>query len=161
MNKTNSEGHLIGPAGQSVWLSVYPPGIRGVLNWVSNRYGHPLIYMFENGVSVPHESDIPIAQALHDDFRVDMYRGYIKNMIDAVTIDGVNLKSYFAWSLMDNFEWADGYHTRFGLTYIDYKNDQKRYIKDSFIWYSMFTQTYDYYPKFINPYFLEHPDEDY
>jgi len=61
MNKTNSEGHLIGPAGQSVWLSVYPPGIRGVLNWVSNRYGHPLIYMFENGVSVPHESDVPIA----------------------------------------------------------------------------------------------------
>ena len=68
-----------------------------------------------------------------------MYRNYIANMIEAVTTDGVKLNSYFAWSLVDNFEWADGYNTRFGLTYVDYKNDQKRYIKDSFIWYSMFT----------------------
>lgn len=77
MNDTNSEGNLIGPAGESSWLSVYPQGIRGVLNWVSERYNFPEIYMFENGVSVPKESEMPIAQAVHDDFRVDMYRNYI------------------------------------------------------------------------------------
>jgi beta-glucosidase/6-phospho-beta-glucosidase/beta-galactosidase len=98
---------------------------------------------------------MPIAQAVHDDFRVDMYRNYISNLIDAATLDGVKVNSYFAWSLVDNFEWADGYNTRFGLTFVDYKNNQKRYIKDSFIWYSMFTQTYNLYPKFTNPYDLE------
>ncbi len=85
-----------------------------------------------------------------------MYRDYISNVIDAMTLDGVNLKSYFAWSLLDNFEWADGFKTRFGLTFIDYKNNQKRYVKDSFFWYSMFTQTYNMYPEFTNPYELEH-----
>lgn len=79
--------------------------------------------MFENGVSVPGESLLPISLAVHDDFRVNQYRDYIANVIDAITLDGVNLKSYFGWSLLDNFEWGDGYNTRFGMTYVDYKND--------------------------------------
>jgi hypothetical protein len=52
----------------------------------------------------------------------------------------VNLGGYFGWSLLDNFEWADGYSTRFGMTYVDYKDNQKRYMKDSLIWYSQFTR---------------------
>jgi beta-glucosidase len=77
-----------------------------------------------------------LTDAVHDSFRLDFYKGYIQNAIEAITIDGVNLKGYFAWSLMDNFEWADGYSTRFGMVYVDYKNNQKRYVKDSLIWYS-------------------------
>ena len=49
--------------------------------------------------------------------------------------DGVDVRGYFAWSLMDNFEWTAGYAIRFGLTYVDYKNNQKRYLKDSALWY--------------------------
>ena len=74
-------------------------------------------------MSVPHENDMPISEAIHDTFRVDYYKGYIKNAIDAMTIDGVNLGGYFGWSLMDNFEWADGYSTRFGMTYVDYNDN--------------------------------------
>ena len=86
---------------------------------------------------------MPLAEAVHDSFRLNFYKGYIQNAIDAITIDGVRLFGYFAWSLMDNFEWADGYSTRFGMTYVDYENNQKRYVKDSLIWYSQFTRTGD------------------
>lgn len=122
---------------------------------MDQRYNHPAIYIFENGVSVPHENDLPIAVAVHDDFRVNFYREYLSNIIEAITVDGVNLKSYFGWSLLDNFEWGDGYQTRFGMTFVDYKNNQKRYIKDSLIWYSLFTRTGDMYPEFTNPSDLE------
>ena len=149
------DGKPIGPQAQSGWLFVYPEGIRGVLNWVSNRYGSPKIVIFENGVSVPGENEMKISDAVHDQFRVDFYKGYIQNVIDAVTLDGVKLGGYFGWSLLDNFEWADGYSTRFGMTYVDYKNDQKRYMKDSIIWYSQFTRQ-GYSPNvqfnFVNPY---------
>ena len=114
--------------------------MRGILNWVSDRYNNSNIIVFENGVSVPGETEMPIAEAVHDKFRVNFYKGYIQNAMNAVTLDGVNLKGYFAWSVMDNFEWADGYSVRFGMTYVEYSNNQKRYLKDSLIWYSQFTR---------------------
>jgi beta-glucosidase len=52
--------------------------------------------------------------------------------------EGADVRGYFAWSLLDNFEWALGYTKRFGLIYIDYKDGQKRYVKDSARWYSQF-----------------------
>ena len=64
-------------------------------------------------------------------------------MLNAVNEDGVQCKGYFAWSLMDNFEWCDGYTVRFGMIYIDYDNNQTRYIKDSAKWYSNFTTEYN------------------
>ena len=132
---TNKTGSLIGPYAESVWLNVYPEGIRGLLNWVDKRYNGTKTYIFENGVSVPHENEQSIEVALHDTFRVDYYRDYIHELEKAVFLDNVNIKGYFAWSLMDNFEWADGFSVRFGLVYIDYKNNQTRYKKDSCIWY--------------------------
>ncbi len=134
--KVGIDGKLIGERAESPWLYVYPKGMRGILNWIDKRYNHPLIYVFENGVSVPNENQMKIAAAVQDNFRINFYKGYIENAIDAITLDGVNLGAYFGWSLMDNFEWADGYSTRFGMTYVDYANNQQRYIKDSIIWYS-------------------------
>jgi beta-glucosidase len=58
-------------------LNVYPEGIRGAINWVNNRYNKPVIYLFENGVSVPGETEMSLADAVHDSFRIDYYRGYI------------------------------------------------------------------------------------
>lgn len=99
--------------------------------------------VFENGVSVPNETLMSIADAVHDLFRVDFYKGYISNMKDAITLDGVDVRGYFAWSLMDNFEWADGYNVRFGMTYVEYENNQARYLKDSAFWYSQFVKTHN------------------
>ena len=83
---------------------------------------------------------MPIVEAIHDTFRVNFYKEYISNLKAAVTEDGVNVKSYFAWSLMDNFEWGDGYNVRFGMTYVDYKT-QNRYLKDSINWFSQMIKT--------------------
>jgi beta-glucosidase len=66
---TNKTGDLIGPTAQSDWLNVYPIGLRKILNWIDKRYSHMPIYVFENGVSVPGETLLPIDEAIHDDFR--------------------------------------------------------------------------------------------
>lgn len=127
----NKEGHKIGPDTQSFWLKPYPIGFRKLLKWISDRNGHPTIYVTENGTSLLGENDLPKEQILEDDFRVEYFRGYVKALAEASAEDGVDVKGYSAWSLMDNFEWAEGYETRFGVTYVDYNGGQKRYPKKS------------------------------
>lgn len=131
---TGSNGKPIGVRADSEWLYVVPWGFRSLLNWVAERYGNPGIFVTENGCDVPDESSLPLDKALKDDFRVDFYKEYIGNMSLAIE-DGVDVRGYFAWSLLDNFEWADGYSKRFGLHYVDYKDGLKRYAKDSAKWY--------------------------
>ncbi len=135
---TNKTGHVIGPMADSNWLFVYPQGLSDTLEWINKRYSafSPKIYIFENGVSVPGESNLPISEALHDSFRVDYYRDHL-NEIQKTIENGVNVKAYFAWSLLDNFEWADGYSVRFGMVYVDYKN-LNRYLKESAYFFSDF-----------------------
>jgi len=132
---TSRDGQMIGVQADSPWLLVVPWGIYKMLNWVSARYGNPPIYITENGVSVPNENSLPLTDALNDTFRVSYYDQYISNVSKAID-GGVNVKGYFAWSLMDNFEWADGYTKRFGLVHIDYDNNLTRIPKASAKWYS-------------------------
>ncbi|RAL05278.1 glycoside hydrolase family 1 protein [Aspergillus ibericus CBS 121593] len=127
----NKEGEFIGPETQSAWLRPYAIGFRKLLKWLSDRYDQPKIYVTENGTSLKGENDLPLEQLLQDEFRTQYFRDYIAAMADAYTLDGVNVRGYMAWSLMDNFEWAEGYETRFGSTYVDYENGQKRIPKDS------------------------------
>jgi len=132
-------GTLIGVPADSEWLFVVPWGIRKMLHWIADRYQSPPIYVTENGVDVPGENDMPLAEALNDTFRVDFYREYIGNVTQAMS-EGVDVRGYFAWSLMDNFEWADGYSRRFGIHYVDYDNNITRYSKESAYWFANYTQ---------------------
>jgi len=127
----DKNGNCIGPETQSFWLRPNAQGFRNLLNWLSKRYNYPKIYVTENGTSLKGESDLPLEQALEDDFRCKYFHDYVHAMAKAVEEDGVNVKGYMAWSLLDNFEWADGYVTRFGVTYVDYKDNCKRYPKKS------------------------------
>lgn len=127
----NKAGECIGAETQSFWLRPNPQGFRGLINWLSKRYGYPPIYVTENGTSIKGENDLPKDKILNDQFRVDYYNGYVNALAQAVSEDGCNVKGYMAWSLMDNFEWAEGYETRFGSTFVDYKDNQKRYPKKS------------------------------
>ncbi|TCD60704.1 Beta-glucosidase 1B [Steccherinum ochraceum] len=137
---TRPDGTQLGPQAHCAWLQDYPEGFRELLNYLYNRYHMP-IYVTENGFAVKDEHSMSLEQALKDEPRVQYYRGVTQGLIDAVQKDGVDVRAYFAWSLLDNFEWADGYVTRFGVTYVDY-DTQKRYPKDS--------------AKFVSKWFQEH-----
>ncbi|WZZ17999.1 hypothetical protein YC2023_111088 [Brassica napus] len=71
---------------------------------------------------------------LNDDLRIDYYTHHLKMVQDAISM-GVHVKGYFAWSLLDNFEWAEGYTVRFGLVFVDFENGRKRYPKKSARWF--------------------------
>ncbi|XP_066544255.1 lactase/phlorizin hydrolase [Amia ocellicauda] len=94
-------------------------GLRRLLNWIKEEYGNPEIYVTENGVSTDAKSTV-------DDIeRNFFYKSYINEALKAYDLDGVNLKGYIAWSLMDAFEWLSGYSTVFGLHHVDFKNPQR------------------------------------
>jgi lactase-phlorizin hydrolase len=108
----------------SSWLKVVPWGFRKLLNWINKTYGNPTLYVTENGFS-----DVG---GLNDTGRVNYYTQYINNALKAVKLDGCNVVSYTAWSLMDNFEWARGYSERFGVHFVDYTSpDRTRTPKES------------------------------
>ncbi|OWM73473.1 hypothetical protein CDL15_Pgr026572 [Punica granatum] len=130
-------GIPIGPQAASSWLFVYPKGIWNLLQYVKYKYGNPLIYITENGISEFNNSTLPLEQQLADPMRIDYYYRHLWYLQRAIK-DGSNVKGYFAWSLLDNFEWNSGYTVRFGINYVDYKNGQKRYPKSSSLWFRSF-----------------------
>eukprot|EP00727_Mastigamoeba_balamuthi_P006766 m51a1_g271 putative beta-glucosidase (488) ;mRNA; f:252995-254908 len=136
--RADRDGALIGPQADSSWLNVVPWGIQRVLRHIKETYGNPPVYITENGVSVPGEDAMPLQQALADTFRVNFIRDYLSFVEKAIVDDHCDVKGYFVWSLMDNFEWADGYTKRFGIHYVDYKNNCTRYPKDSARWFADF-----------------------
>ncbi|KAK0278807.1 hypothetical protein LTR35_009072 [Friedmanniomyces endolithicus] len=127
----DKNGTPVGPETQSPWLQPNPQGFRKLIKWISDRFDRPMIYVTENGTSLKGENDLSKDQILKDDFRAEYFRGYVNALAEAVTHDNVDCKGYMAWSLMDNFEWAEGYETRFGVTYVDYKGGQQRMPKES------------------------------
>jgi beta-glucosidase len=72
--KTNKKGEVIGPETQSFWLRPYPEGFRKLLNWISNRYGRPQIYVTENGTSLKGENDLLAEEIFKDEFRAEYFR---------------------------------------------------------------------------------------
>jgi len=128
------DGTPIGPQADSPWLWVVPNSIRAYLEYITRRYELKAIYVTENGVDVPGEVNATMEQALNDTFRTEYYRDYLDQAAQACLASDIPLKGYYAWSLLDNFEWADGYRFRFGLTYVNYTT-QKRYSKNSGRWF--------------------------
>jgi beta-glucosidase len=100
----NKKGDWIGPETQSVWLRPMPLGFRKLIKWLSDRYGGPTFYVTENGTSLKGENELPLEQLLNDEFRVEYFRGYIGALADAHTLDGVDVRGYSAWSLMEYVE---------------------------------------------------------
>lgn len=119
------------PATTSFGWSVIPASLTAVLTRVSREFTSLPIYVTENGASYDDYVD-PNGDVV-DTERVDYLRGYLAAAADAVEA-GVDLRGYYAWSFLDNFEWAEGYSKRFGLVWVDYRT-QERIPKLSAHWY--------------------------
>ncbi|HZP54861.1 GH1 family beta-glucosidase [Actinocrinis sp.] len=111
---------------------VVPDGLRDLLVGLRDRYGSalPPVYITENGCST--NDVLTNDDRVHDTARIDFLAGHLRALHEAIEA-GVDVRGYLTWSLIDNFEWAEGYSQRFGLAYVDYPT-QRRVPKDSFHW---------------------------
>ena len=98
---------------------------------LKDNYGVEDIYITENGCSYGDKPDMN--KKINDQRRIDYHYSHLEEIKRAIQ-NGVNCKGYFAWSLMDNFEWAQGFSQRFGLVWVDF-NTLERIPKESFTWY--------------------------
>ncbi|WP_199524608.1 GH1 family beta-glucosidase [Pseudoalteromonas sp. bablab_jr011] len=105
---------------------IYPKALTELLVSLHEKYQLPPVFITENGAAM---DDKMINSEVHDQDRIDYYNSHLNAVNDAME-QGVTVSGYFAWSLMDNFEWAEGYSKRFGIVYVDYVT-QQRVIKDS------------------------------
>jgi len=127
------------PTGQLNWLMLAPDALYWKCRFYNERYGHgklPLI-ITENGFC---SGDwVALDGHVHDGARIDYLHRYLQGFKRAGA-EGIPIGGYFQWSLMDNFEWAEGYKPRFGLVHVDFAT-QKRTLKDSALWYREMIQT--------------------
>jgi len=120
-----------GPKTDMGW-EVYPHGLYEIVMRITKDYKKPVIEITENGCAY---GDAPGKNGIDTDMRrIAYYRGYLRELAQAIK-HGADVRGYHAWSLMDNFEWAEGYSKRFGLVYVDFKT-QKRTVKESGKWYA-------------------------
>lgn len=106
---------------------IYPRGLTETLRWLKDRYGNPPLYITENGAAF--DDPPPGSARIEDADRLSYLRSHIAAASDALR-EGVDLRGYFAWSLLDNLEWALGFDKRFGLIGVD-PGDQTRIRKAS------------------------------
>lgn len=128
------ETHADNPAAGN---GVYDPqGFYDSLVYMDDISGHLPILVTENGAAYEESGDDVLTDEgeVHDTYRTRFLKGHIQAAWLAMN-DGVDLIGYTAWSFADNFEWTSGYGPRYGLVYIDYDDDLRRYPKDSYYWY--------------------------
>ncbi|HKO32482.1 MAG TPA: GH1 family beta-glucosidase [Candidatus Limnocylindria bacterium] len=113
----------------SMGWEVYPAGLLKVLNWLRTEYAPPEIMITENGSAFHEPALAPDADVVDDPERTRFLADHLAVAAQAIN-EGIPLTGYYAWSLLDNFEWAEGYAQRFGIVHVDYPT-QRRIVKRS------------------------------
>lgn len=111
---------------------IYPQGLYELLTNIHHNYGGVDILITENGAAF--NDIVNYKGKVVDDYRIDYLYRHLREAHRAIS-EGVNLRGYYLWSFLDNFEWAEGYAKRFGIVFVDYKT-QQRIVKESAYWYS-------------------------
>ncbi|KAM0825270.1 hypothetical protein ACQ4PT_069669 [Festuca glaucescens] len=115
----------------SDWLYITPFGMYGCMNYIRQKYGNPAVLIMENGMDQP--GNLTRDEYVQDDTRVGYYQSYLSELKRAID-GGANVHGFFAWALLDNFEWLLGYTSKFGIVYVDF-NTLERYPKKSAYWF--------------------------
>jgi beta-glucosidase len=128
----------VAPQSQSTYTDtgweVHPAGLTEILVWLKNRYGDIPQYVTENGAAFYDPPKAGADGCVHDPLRLGYYRAHLRAIHDAIE-QGVDLRGYCAWSLMDNLEWSLGYSKRFGIVHVNF-DTQERTLKDSAHFYA-------------------------
>ncbi len=123
-----------GSAYTEMGWETFPDGLANILMRIHHEYAPRAMAVTESGAAFDDHLDSD--GGVHDQQRIDYLNAHIQTVAQVIR-QGAPIKGYFVWSLMDNFEWAEGYRKRFGLIYVDYAT-QRRVIKDSGRWYASF-----------------------
>jgi beta-glucosidase len=124
------DGAQVGPKTDIGW-EVWPKALYDIVTRITKDYNRPVIEITESGCAY---NDGPNARGIiPDQRRIDYHGQYLAALSRAIG-EGADVRGYHAWSLLDNFEWAEGYSQRFGLTYVDFRTE-KRTLKESGKWY--------------------------
>jgi beta-glucosidase len=127
-----ANGEAIGTPSSNGWLYNYGPGLGLLMNWYNERYPGSKFLVTENGWG---NASATVEDEVRSDLeRCNFYRDYIGNMSAIATQNDIDVVAYYAWSMVDNYEWADGFATRFGLTFVNYTS-QERTPKMSLRWF--------------------------
>ncbi|XP_058093187.1 beta-glucosidase 46-like [Magnolia sinica] len=130
------DGVNIGEPTTMEWYYVYPQGMEKILMYLKERYNNTPMFVAENGYPEDNNPDAPIESFLHDVKRIEYMSSYLDALATAIR-KGADVRGYFTWSLLDNFEWIFGYSKRFGLYHVDFTT-LKRTPKLSATWYKEF-----------------------
>ncbi|XP_018570851.1 myrosinase 1-like [Anoplophora glabripennis] len=123
------------PVGAGDWFGVVPWGLRHLLVWLKKTYGDVEIIITENGLS-------DTTGIMEDDHRISYYQGYLSACLDAIYEDGVNLSTYTAWSIIDDWEWTGGYTAFLGMYYVNFTDPERTRIpRKSASWFTNMVAT--------------------
>ncbi|KAG6451640.1 myrosinase 1 [Manduca sexta] len=117
------------------WFYIYPEGLRHQLNWIRENYGDITIFITENGYAGG-------STGLRDQERIDSMRDNLEQTWLAIYEDGIDIRGYITWSLMDNFEWIGGYSVKYGLYEVDFNSTERtRTPRESALYYERVVKT--------------------
>ncbi|KAA3478810.1 Beta-glucosidase 46 [Gossypium australe] len=133
---SQKNGTPIGEPTELAGKNVYPEGIEKIVTYLKNRYHNIPIIITENGYGDMNKPNSTTEARLHDEKRVEYFARYLDALSTAIR-KGADVRGYFIWSLLDNFEWNNGYTVRYGLHHVDYET-LKRTPKSSATWYKNF-----------------------
>ncbi|OMP10181.1 Glycoside hydrolase, family 1 [Corchorus olitorius] len=134
---TRKDGVPIGTPTVVSWLYLVPKGLEELVIHIKDKYNNPVVYINENGVAEANNASLSVTEAIKDSLRITALDSHLKALLEGIKA-GANVKGYYMWSFLDNYEWNSGYTVRFGLVYIDFKHKLQRHLKYSAYWFKKF-----------------------